>query len=114
MTLPQADLAQLANGLTIARRTQAGRETLVLDGEIDLLSAPALECALQDAERSRPRRVVLDLAALHFLDSTAIHLLIGAQQRADANNHQLILTHVPGHAQRLFTLTGIRTRLTIE
>ena len=114
MPSPQADDARFRNALTIARRTEPGSETLVLDGEIDLASAPELERALHDAERSMPRRVVLDLAALHFLDSTAIHLLIDAQRRADANNHRLILTRVPGHAQRLFALTGIRTRLTIE
>ncbi len=114
MPAPQADVAQFPYELTIARRTEAGGETLILRGEIDLASAPVFERALHDAERSRPRRVVLDFAALSFLDSTAIHLLIDAQQRALINGHQLILTHVPAHAERLFALTGIRPLLTIE
>ncbi len=88
--------------------------TLVLEGEIDLNSAPALERELQHAERLTPRRVVLDLDALAFLDSTAIHLLFDAQRRAEADGHELVLTRVPAHAQRLFSLTGLSPQLTLE
>jgi anti-sigma B factor antagonist len=114
MPAPQADDALLGYDLSITRRTSPRCETLILGGEIDLGSAPALEQALRDAERAKPRRIVLDLAALSFLDSTAIHLLIEAQQRAEVNGHDLILTNVPAYAQRLFALTGIRPRLTIQ
>lgn len=113
MPAPQAD-ALYPYELTIVRRTGAWGETLVLAGEIDFASAPALERALRDVERAMPRRVVLDLAALDFLDSTALHLLIEAQRRAENDGHELILTHVPAHAQRLFALTGLGARLTIE
>jgi len=114
MPAPQADAARFPYELTIARHTEDGSEILSLGGEIDLASGPALQRALLDAERSMPRRLVLDLAGLGFLDSTAIHLLLDAQERAEAKGHQLILTHVPAYAERLFELTGIRARLTIE
>jgi anti-sigma B factor antagonist len=111
---PQPEPALLPGQLTVTTRTSADEVTLLLYGEIDFASAPALEQALREAEKSRPRRVVLDLAALDFIDSTGIHLLIDAQQRADANGHQLILTHVPVHVQRLFALTGLDARLSFE
>jgi anti-anti-sigma factor len=88
--------------------------TLTLGGEIDLESAPALENELRDAEGSQPRRVVLDLAAIDFLDSTGIHLLLEAQERAETTGRQFVLRHVPDHAHRLFTLTGLISRLTVE
>ena len=100
--------------LTIVRETDGDSVTLLIRGEIDLASAPDLERELRDAERSMPRRVVLDLAALEFLDSTAIHLLIDAQHRAATNGHELILTHLPAHADRLLVLTGVRAWLTID
>ena len=100
--------------LTIARGTRAGDAILILCGEIDFASARTLEAELHRAENALPRRIVLNLAALDFIDSTGIHLLIDAQQRADAMGHELVLTHVPPQAERLFSLTGIDARITIE
>lgn len=114
ITRPQAQHALTPGQLTIASRVEADEVTLTVCGEIDLASAPALEGAFRDAERSRPSRIVLDLAALDFIDSTGIHLLIHAQQRADAEGRQLVLTHVPAHTQRLFRLTGLSASLTVE
>lgn len=100
-----------AERLTIEHRTDEGSVTLSVHGEIDLASAPLLEQDLEDVERSSPRRIVLDLAALDFIDSTGIHLLIKAQRRADSNGHGLILTNIPPHARRLFRITGIDAQL---
>lgn len=111
---PQAEFALTPGQLAITSRIEADEVTLTLSGEIDIATAVVLECELRDAESSRPRRVVLDLEALDFIDSTGIHLLIHAQQRADAHGHQLVLTHVPPHAQRLFGLTGVSARLTVK
>ena len=98
--------------LKIASTADAERVTLSLSGAIDIHSAPDLDSALLDAERALAREIVLDLGALEFIDSTGIHLLINAQQRADAAGHALVLTHPPAHAVRLFALTGIDARLT--
>src|SRR5579884_653691 len=99
--------------LEIDRQTGADGLTLTVRGEIDLGSAPALERELRHAE-SRARRIVLDLAGLEFIDSAGIHALIGAQERAAIHGHELVLTHVPAHARRLFTLIGISSLFRIE
>ena len=113
-SLPALQPAQAANQLRVASRTEADEATLILSGEIDFASAPTLEAELHDAENSLPGRIVLDLAALDFIDSTGIHVLAHAQQRADAAARGLVLTHVPPHAQRLFSLTGIDARVAIR
>ena len=110
----QSQPALTPDHLTIASRIEADEVTLTICGEIDLISAPALERALRDAESSRPGRIVLDLAALDFIDSSGIHMLIHARERADANGHQLVLAHVPAHAQRVFGLIGVSARLIVE
>ena len=114
MTRLQSQPALTPGQLTIASRIEADEVTLTVGGEIYLASAPALEGAFRDAESSRPSRIVLDLGALDFIDSTGIHLLIHAQQRADAEGRQLVLTHAPAHAQRIFRLTGISGSLIVE
>jgi anti-sigma B factor antagonist len=100
--------------LTIARRVDADGVTLTLQGEIDLASAPALELQMRDAEELKPRRIVLDLAALDFIDSTGVHLLLDAQQRADSIGYELLVAHTPAATRRLFRLAGVDARLRIE
>lgn len=108
----QPDLAP--QQLTITRRTKADEVTLILCGELDLATAPALEHALHDVEASRPGRIVLDLEALEFIGSTGIHLLVQADERAQAKGHHFVLRHVPTHARRLLRLTGVDVLLTVE
>ena len=112
LTTPELCPPPYPDQLEIVCRNDANGVTLTVRGEIDLASAPALERELRDAE-TRARRVVLDLADLAFIDSTGIHVLIDAQGRADIDGHQLVLTHVPAHARRLFSLTGIDGRFSI-
>ena len=100
-------------GLAVTSRIGADGVTLVLHGEIDIASVHTLESELQNAERSRPRQIVLDLCALSFIGSTGIHLLAGAQQRAEVNGYGFLLTNVPDHARRLFRLIGFRPQLVV-
>jgi anti-anti-sigma factor len=98
----------------IDRREEDGGLTLSIQGEIDLATAPRLERELEDAARSSARRIVLDLAALDFIDSSGVCLLVEAQRRADHDGRPLVLTHVPPHARRLFQITGVDTVLQIQ
>jgi anti-sigma B factor antagonist len=100
--------------LTIERRDEANGVLLTIRGEIDIASAPALERELRDAESASPGRIVLNLADLEFLDSTGVGALIQAQARSASSGHRLVVTHVPPTVQRLFELTGLNARLTIE
>jgi anti-sigma B factor antagonist len=79
-----------------------------------MASGPTLARELYGAERPLLRRIVLDLAALDFIDSTGIHVLLHAQQRAASNGHLLVLTNVPANAQRIFSLTRLDRHLVIQ
>lgn len=100
--------------LTIDRREEDGSVILGLRGEIDLASASLLRQELEDVARSSSRRIVFDLAALDFIDSTGIRALLEAQDHADSNAHALVLTNVPRHVRRLFRITGIDAHIPIE
>jgi anti-sigma B factor antagonist len=78
----------------------------VLRGEIDLASAPQLEHALFDA-MSRASRIVIDLAAVEFIDSIGVATLVHGQRHANANGHSLMLRQIPPQARRLFELVGV-------
>ena len=54
---------------------------LSLAGELDLADAPALREALRGAVERSPRRLVVDLAEVTFVDSTVLGALVEARAR---------------------------------
>ncbi len=50
-----------------------------LAGELDLYNAEELRTALAQEMKSGPRRVILDLAGVDFLDSTVLGVLVEAR-----------------------------------
>jgi anti-sigma B factor antagonist len=56
-----------------------GATVLFLAGELDLYNADELRAALGQAIAAAPSRVVVDLSAVEFLDSTALGVLIEAR-----------------------------------
>lgn len=87
--------------------------TLVLSGELDLMSSPMLEQALESAYASNPELIVVDLRGLEFMDSTGLHRLVAAQQHAAQSGQRFGVVRGGEQVQRLFDLTGIAELLTI-
>lgn len=87
---------------------------LTLEGELDLASASKLEQELLSVEAGRPRRVVVDLGGLTFMDSTGMRTLALAQRRSLADSHELVLRRGPHQVQRVFELTGSQDTFTFE
>jgi anti-sigma B factor antagonist len=52
------------------------------DGDIDLTTAPMLHDALEAARSRAPRRIVVDLSRVRFLNSAGLAVLIDAHRRA--------------------------------
>jgi anti-sigma B factor antagonist len=96
-----------ASILTIDRRDEEAAVTLTIKGEIDLASAGQLESAVKAAEQTRPRAIVLDLAALEFIDSAGLHSLSTARRRAQRAGHELRLAHIPPVIERLIGIAGL-------
>ncbi len=85
---------------------------LTLRGELDLATVPVLEDALQRAERTHDL-VVVDLRDLTFLDSTGLHVLISAEQRARRSSSRLVIVQGPPQVRRLLELTGAIAQLRV-
>jgi anti-sigma B factor antagonist len=91
-----------------------GRATLLaLNGELDLLSAPALERSMDELARSDGDLIVVDLRGLDFMDSTGLHVLVRAQQDAHESGRRFALIRGRDQVQRLFDLTGVNDGFTI-
>jgi len=76
-------------------------------GELDLSSVPQLERSLRDAVESGARRVVIDLRALEFMDSTGLTLLMRWQRESRRDGFELALVRGDERIHRLFELTAM-------
>lgn len=89
----------------IVRESRRGYAVVRPHGEIDCATAPALADALDAAGRDG-ERVVLDLAAVTFMDTSGIHAIIDSWRAIAARGARLHLiagdTPLPAfHATRL-------------
>jgi anti-sigma B factor antagonist len=83
-----------------------GSLVLVVRGELDIATSPLLDEALAQARATDATSIVVDLLAVSFIDSTALHVLI-KHARADNGRARVRLTKGSPQTQRLFELTGV-------
>ena len=89
--------------------------TLRLIGELDHAAAQEVMPGIEDAvEEYLPRRCVLDLSGLSFMDSSGIALILRAQQRMRLLDGSLLVCHVPEQAKRVLDAAGIGRLVTIR
>jgi anti-anti-sigma factor len=86
--------------------------TLVLCGEVDAYTAPLLEEQLCDALPER--RVELDMAAVTFMDSTGLRVILTDLQRRRADDLELVVVRPSETVARLIELTGLMPYLRVE
>jgi anti-sigma B factor antagonist len=83
---------------------------LVVEGEVDIATAPLLEQRLTEAEADDAPTVIVDLDAVTFMDSTGLQVLVG-HAMSDQNGKRLRLTRGSAQVQRLFAVSGMLEHL---
>jgi anti-sigma B factor antagonist len=82
---------------------------LILHGELDLLHAHDLRRALHHLAGAR--LVVVDLAAVTYLDSTILGVLVGCLRRAAESGGGLVVINASGIPERVLRITGLGSLL---
>ena len=84
-----------------------------LIGELDLYNAPALRESLAELAAEAPNRVVIDLAKVEFVDSTALGVLIEVRSRLDEPRGFLLAA--PGvETHRALQVSGLDRHLGVH
>jgi anti-sigma B factor antagonist len=86
---------------------------LAVSGELDLVSCPSLDRAVDQIVESDVDLVVFDLRELEFMDSTGLHCVVRAQNHAHETGRRFALVRGRPQVQRLFDLTGVSDSLTV-
>lgn len=79
-----------------------------LYGEIDHHIAPRIRSEIDaKCENYRPARLVLDFAAVSFMDSSGIGLIMGRYRCISLLGGQLEVVNIPSGLKKIFTLSGL-------
>ena len=88
---------------------------LELSGEIDHHGARNAIRELEMAvDTALPKKLVLDMAGVTFMDSSGIALILRAQQRMQLLDGSLLVCNVPQQARRVLDAAGIGRLVTIR
>lgn len=83
-------------------------ETIAVQGEIDLFSAPELGRRLEALIKEHPGDLIeVDFTSVTFVDSSGLGALLTAQRRARAANGDLWVSNLQSNLRTVFELTGL-------
>ncbi len=85
--------------------------TLVIEGDLDIATAPLLDQQLVAAEAQDLATVVVDLDRVDFMDSSGLHVLLRHVAHSSQNGNRLRLTDGSVQVRRLFEVTGVSSQL---
>jgi anti-sigma B factor antagonist len=97
-----------------SQQTDEGDALLFLAGEVDLSHVDALWRAASSALATTPRRLVLDVSAVTFLDSAILGVLIRINRAADDLGKGFTLRRPSPLVLRLLRLTGLESLISVE
>jgi anti-anti-sigma factor len=87
---------------------------ITLTGELDAHDAPELRTTFESALATSPAVVVLDLAAVDFLDSTVLGAIVGLLRRQREAGAELRVVLPETTARRVFEITGLDAALDVR
>ena len=85
--------------------------SVVVQGEIDMQTAPQLERVLDDVIAKGALLVTLDLEGVDFLDSSGLRVVLAASRQLTAQDGQLLLEGASPAVERVLEVTGLIERL---
>ena len=82
-------------------------------GEIDLSRAPSLRTQLTAVQARKPKRLIIDLAGVPYMDSSGVATLVEAMQNARRTGSKLILSAMQERVRSIFEIARLDMVFTI-
>ncbi|MCB1017682.1 MAG: STAS domain-containing protein [Acidimicrobiales bacterium] len=87
---------------------------VTLAGEVDLSSRERISQFVALEVDACPGTLVIDLAAVTFVDSTGLSLLIRAHDTVTAHGGRVVVRHANAQFRRLLAITGVDRVVAVE
>jgi anti-sigma B factor antagonist len=103
--LPKQEGAPMA-GVDLSTRESDGQVVVALRGQLDMAEAASVAAALAAVAASEPQ-IIVDLAALEFIDSSGVAALVRGRNLARRAGGELLLAAPQQQVLRVLTLTRL-------
>jgi anti-anti-sigma factor len=97
--------------ITIRSTRQEDEHVVALYGELDLGGVEVVDKEMRRVEQTDAGRIVVDLSALDFMDSSGLRSMLQVFARSRANGDRVVFLRGGPVVQRLFHITGVEDRL---
>ena len=84
-----------------------GGVLVTVRGELDMLTVPELRSVLDAVIDGGPRRVVLDLTEVSFIDSVSLAAIVNARRRLGAGGRLGVVIEEGSYAMLIFEIGGL-------
>jgi len=88
--------------------------TIIVDGELDLSTAPQLTEAINQSVERTDKLLELDLGGLQYIDSTGLGVMISMLKERDRLHAEVTISHIPPKIKRLLDITGVSRFLAVS
>jgi anti-sigma B factor antagonist len=93
--------------LSLSTTRDAGTTTVTVAGDVDLSTVAELDQAVMAAVADGPPSVVVDLAAVTFIDSAGINTLLRNRRLADERERHFRIINPTGVVRDVLEMTGV-------
>jgi anti-sigma B factor antagonist len=93
--------------LKIDSRETEGVGVLILEGEVDVYTAPKLKSRLIDFVDEGKYKIVIDLQKVEFMDSSGLGVLVGGLKRVKSHDGAIALVCTHENILKIFRITGL-------
>ena len=83
------------------------------NGEIDLSCTRVLRSRLSEVQQAKPSRLIIDLSAVPYMDSSGVATLVEAMQIARRNGSKLVLSGLQVKVRSIFEIARLDMIFTI-
>ena len=95
-------------------RTEGNAVIMIVRGDVDLHNSPELRSALlQILSSQQPKKLVLNLAAVPYMDSSAIAVLVESLQKLKRSGGSVVLTNLQPRVKGLLEIARLNTIFTL-
>lgn len=100
------------DGLALSSEQRGSSVVVTVAGDLDIVTSPALDDCLTQA-RAAASRVVLDLSAVDFMDTSALAVIVGHWKKLEAVGGALALAGARYRYTKTLWITGLADRLSL-
>ncbi len=102
----------LVDAVWLSVESRGDSSVVTIRGDLDIVTSPELDACLTQA-RAANDRIILDLSAVDFLDTSALAVIVGHWKDIEAAGGKLALAGARYRYTKTLWITGLADRLTM-